>query len=237
MQSAARIGYSRLLSRYAVSANSLSAADQAIRLTPDDPDAHRARASVLNRSQPNPRAAERRWKRPQLCVRATRVCGSHWATREKILAIATVRSSHSTKQCVRRLITVNHTGNAEIFCYGMGRYDEAIADLRSAAASDRRFLPTLSIWRGDSAGGDANHTEDLLALGSDRDRLEFARFLARKGQGTAMSLVQLGLLTLRFHLRIKKNWNAGWSPQDSFATHFDVWKGSANFGRFRERQL
>ena len=49
MQSAARIGFSRLLSRYAVSANSLSAADQAIRLTSDDPDAHRARAIVLTR--------------------------------------------------------------------------------------------------------------------------------------------------------------------------------------------
>src|SRR5829696_7187175 len=49
MQSAARIGFSRLLSRYAISANSLLAADQAIQLTPDDPDAHRARAIVLNR--------------------------------------------------------------------------------------------------------------------------------------------------------------------------------------------
>src|SRR5690348_10392963 len=55
MRAAARIGFSRLLTRYAVAANSLAAADQAIQLTPDDPDAHRARAAVLNRLH---RAAE-----------------------------------------------------------------------------------------------------------------------------------------------------------------------------------
>src|SRR5689334_25154462 len=47
MQAAARIGFSRLLSRYATAAISLGGADQAIRLTPDDADAHRARAAVL----------------------------------------------------------------------------------------------------------------------------------------------------------------------------------------------
>ena len=51
MQAAAKIGFSRLLTRYAMAANSLAAADQAIQLTPDDPDAHRARALVLTRLQ------------------------------------------------------------------------------------------------------------------------------------------------------------------------------------------
>src|SRR5215211_6013828 len=49
MQSAARIGFSRLLTRYAIGANSLAGADQAIQLTPSDAEAHRARATVLNR--------------------------------------------------------------------------------------------------------------------------------------------------------------------------------------------
>ncbi|HEV2834616.1 MAG TPA: hypothetical protein VGW58_04815, partial [Pyrinomonadaceae bacterium] len=49
MREAARIGFSRLLTRYALVSNSLPAADQAIQITPADPDAHRARATVLNR--------------------------------------------------------------------------------------------------------------------------------------------------------------------------------------------
>src|SRR5204862_1806989 len=49
MQAAARVGFSRLLGRYAIAVNSLPAADQAVQLTPSDPEAQRARAAVLNR--------------------------------------------------------------------------------------------------------------------------------------------------------------------------------------------
>src|SRR5688500_7511397 len=49
IQTSARIGFSRLIARYALCANSIPAADEAVRLTPSDPDAHRVRAAVLNR--------------------------------------------------------------------------------------------------------------------------------------------------------------------------------------------
>src|ERR1700754_5089320 len=49
MREAARIGFSRLLTRYALITNSLPAADQAVQITPSDPEAHRARALILNR--------------------------------------------------------------------------------------------------------------------------------------------------------------------------------------------
>jgi tetratricopeptide (TPR) repeat protein len=49
IQVTARIGFSRLLSRYALISNSIPAVEQAIRLRPSDPDAHRARAAVFNR--------------------------------------------------------------------------------------------------------------------------------------------------------------------------------------------
>ena len=51
MQAAARVGFSRLLARYAVTANSIPAADEAVRLSPSDPETHRARATTLNRLQ------------------------------------------------------------------------------------------------------------------------------------------------------------------------------------------
>ena len=55
MREAARIGFSRLLTRYALATNSLPAADQAVQLTPGDADAQRARALVLNRLGRPPR--------------------------------------------------------------------------------------------------------------------------------------------------------------------------------------
>ena len=51
MQAAARVGFSRLLSRYALIADSIPAADEAVRLSPSDAETQRARAAVLNRLQ------------------------------------------------------------------------------------------------------------------------------------------------------------------------------------------
>ena len=49
IQASARIGFSRLLSRYALISNSTAAADAAITLSHSDPNAHHARATVLAR--------------------------------------------------------------------------------------------------------------------------------------------------------------------------------------------
>jgi tetratricopeptide (TPR) repeat protein len=50
MKSAAVFGFSKILSRYSLTTNSLEAANQAVKLTPNDAEAHRARAVVLNNS-------------------------------------------------------------------------------------------------------------------------------------------------------------------------------------------
>ena len=47
--SAGKYGFSRLLTKYALTSNSLAAANQAVALTPADAEAHRARAIVLDR--------------------------------------------------------------------------------------------------------------------------------------------------------------------------------------------
>src|SRR5687768_213457 len=142
MQSAARTGFSRLLSRYAVSANSLPAANQAIRLTPDDPDAHRARAIVLIRSRSFTDAEV------SLETAATLRPGhaALW------LALGNAREEIGDRDGA--LAAFNEAVRAAPY-YGqthwqrgnlllrMERYDEAIADLRQAATSDRRLLPNV----------------------------------------------------------------------------------------------
>lgn len=223
MQSAARIGFSRLLTRYAIGANSLAAADQAIQLTPADAEAHRARATVLNRLH-RPAEAKRSLET------ATRLRSQHatlWlelgATREELGD--TEGALAAFDQAVRYAPHYGEThwqrGNLLL---RMGRYDEAFADLRLAARSDRRFLPTLIDLAWGLSGGVAKRTEELIQVSNDQDRLEFARFLARKGQGSE-TLNQAGLLNAPLS---GENWEelvrllvAG----RSFREAFRLWKG------------
>lgn len=197
MQAAARIGFSRLLTRYALGSksltNALAAADQAVQLTPADPDAHRARAMVLNR-------LGRQAEAEQSLEVATSLRPLHAA---QWLELGTTRDdlgdSEGALAAFDRAVhcapyygeTLWRRGNLWL---RLGRYDEAFADLRQAAASNRKFLPGLIDLAWSLTKGDANQTAALLQINNDNDRLEFARYLARKGKGEAV-VEQVGLLT------------------------------------------
>lgn len=230
MQSAARIGFSRLLSRYAVSANSLPAADQAIRLTPDDPDAHRARGVVLTRSQ-NFADAE-----SSLETAASLRPGDAglW------LALANVREELGDREGA--LAAFNEAVSGAPY-YGqtrwqrgnlllrMERYDEAIADLRQAASSDRRLLPNLIDLAWGLTNGSPKATEDLIQISSDHDRWEFTRFLARKGEGAEV-IKQASLLNNALSVENKDELIWLLVGSKNFRDAFSLWKGSGTSDGF-----
>ena len=223
MQSAARIGFSRLLTRYAIGANSLAAADQAIQLTPSDAEAHRARATVLNRLH---RPAEARAS----LETATSLRSQHatlWLelgdTREELGDPEGALAAFD--QAVRYAPHYGEThwqrGNLLL---RMGRYDEAFADLRRAVTSDRRFLPNLMDLAWGLSGGVVKRTEELIQVNNDQDRLEFARFLARKGEGSE-ALKQLDLMNATIS---GDNWEDMVQllvAAKSFREAFALWKG------------
>jgi len=181
MRDAARIGFSRLLTRYALTTNSLPAADQAVHLTPADPEAHRARGLILNRLR-RPVEAE-----ASLEIATTLRDGPEdlWIelgnTREELGDREGALTAFD--QAVRAAPYYAHThwqrGNLLL---RMGRYDDGFADLRQAATSNRKYFPTLIdlAW---GLTGNTSQTQALVQLRDDTDRLEFARFLARKGKG------------------------------------------------------
>ena len=182
MQAAARTGFSRLLTRYATGANSLAAADQAIHLTPADADAHRARATVLSRLG--------RFSEAESSLEtATSLRPGHAS---QWLELGTTREELSDNegalaafdQAVRCAPHYGQThwqrGNLLL---RVGHYDEAFADLRQAAASNTKFLPSVIDLAWGITKGDVKETEALLQINDDNDRLQFARFLARKGKG------------------------------------------------------
>src|SRR5215813_3412011 len=186
MQAAARIGFSRLLTRYAVVTNSLPAADQAVALTPADPDAHRARATVLNRLQRTTKAEASLTTATSLSPNDDLLWLELGSTREELGnsegALAAL------DQAVRCAPYYAHThwqrGNLLL---RLGRYDEAFADLRQAATSNRKYLPSLIDLTWSLTNGDARKTDTLLQIRDDDERLAFARYLAQKGKGIEVS--------------------------------------------------
>lgn len=181
MRDAARIGFSRLLTRYALTTNSLPAADQAVQLTPTDAEAHRARGLILNRL-----------RRPAEAEAALEIATSLRDGPEDLwIELGNTRDELGDRegalaafdQAVRAAPYYAHThwqrGNLLL---RLGRYDEAFADLRQAAASNRKYFPNLIdlAW---GLTGDAAATEALVRFRDDDERLTFARFLARKGKG------------------------------------------------------
>lgn len=192
MREAARIGFSRLLTRYALVTNSLPAADQAVQITPSDPEPHRARALILNRL-----------RRPAEAEASLEIATSLRAGPEDLwIELGNTREELSDRegalaamdQAVRVAPYYAHThwqrGNLLL---RMGRYDEAFAELRDAAARDRKYFPTLIdlAWE---LTADAKKTEAVVQVRNDDERLTFARFLAKKGKGIEV-VDQVRLLT------------------------------------------
>jgi hypothetical protein len=178
MQTTARIGFSRLLSRYALIANSIPAADEAVRLSPSDPDAHRSRATLLNRLRMTAEASKSLEAATSLRYRDDYLWLELANAREEIGD--TTGALVALDQAVRWAPYYAHThwqrGNLLL---RMGRYDEAFAELRTAAAANRGYVPNLIDLAWGVSRNDLNTTEQLIQL-DDRERSTLSRFLAGK---------------------------------------------------------
>jgi tetratricopeptide (TPR) repeat protein len=183
---AARFGFSRLLAQYAVLANSLDAADQAVQLTPADANAHRARATVLNRLHRPAEAEVSLETATRLRSRDDYLWLELGSTREELGD--NERALAAFDQSVRCAPHYAHThwrrGNLEL---RMGRYEQALSDLRQAVASDPKLLPNFVDLAWGISKGNAPLAEKLLEIQNDEQRLVFARYLARKGKGAEVA--------------------------------------------------
>jgi tetratricopeptide (TPR) repeat protein len=179
IQASARFGFSRLLSRYALIANSIPAADEAVRLSPFDPDAHRTRATVLNRLQLTAEASKSLESATSLRYRDDYLWLELANTREEIGD--TPGALAAFDQAVRWAPYYAHThwqrGNLLL---RMGRYDEAFAELRTAAAANRSYVPNLIDLAWGVSRNDLNTTKQLIQLNDDRERSTLIRFLASR---------------------------------------------------------
>lgn len=182
MQAAARFGYSRLLARYALVANSLPAADEAVRLSPSDPDAYRARAIVFTRLKQPEEAVKSLQRATSLRYRDDYLWIELGNAREEVGD--TSGAIAAMDQAIRWAPHYAHThwqrGNVLL---RMGRTAEAFGELRTAVAANRNYLASMIDLAWGFSREDVNTTDKLLEIKDDTERLALIRYLATKGKG------------------------------------------------------
>ena len=180
MQAAARVGFSRLLARYALIADSFPAADEAARLSPSDPEIHRARAAVLSRQQKYAEAVKSLEAASSLRYRDDLLWLELGNAREEVGD--TNGALAAFDQALRWAPHYAHVhwqrGNLLL---RMGRTDEAFGEMRTAAAANRNYFPSLIDLAWGISRGNAKRAEELIEIKDDNQRLAFVMFLARKG--------------------------------------------------------
>ena len=169
IQASARVGFSRLLSRYALISNSTAAADAAIAISPSDPDAHRARATIFTRLRNPAEAVKSLEVATSLRPREDNLWLELGNAREELGDTAGALAA--LDEAVRWAPYYGHThwqrGNLLL---RMGRYDEAFAELRTAASADPRYFLNLIdlAWR--VSGGNLKAAERWIEINYEQRR-------------------------------------------------------------------
>jgi tetratricopeptide (TPR) repeat protein len=224
MNYAASFGLSKILGRGSVYTNSLPAADNAVALTPADPEAHQARAILLGRTGRTAEAVREMEiavsLRPQDDYLWLEVGNLRDDNRDQASALAAFDNA------VRLAPHYGHThwqrGNLLV---RLGRYEEAFAELRMAASYNREFLPSLIDLAWGISRGEPKTTERLVQFNDEKTRLALARFYALHGKG-AEALDQLHeLRTIGEDARA--DLVRSLIQTKAYAAAFELWKNSA----------
>jgi tetratricopeptide (TPR) repeat protein len=227
MKSAASFGLSKILSRYSLVANSVAAANEAVKLNPNDAEAHRARAVVLNNSGLKGDAA----KEMEVAVSLRPRDDLLW------MEVGILRDGNGDADSA--LVAFNHSvrlapsyghphwqrGNLLV---RLGRYDEGFSDLRLAAASNRDFLPGLMDLAWGISREDARLTEDLVQFQDDQARLALSRFFAHRRKNQE-ALQQFRSITTPISEGARADLVRTLIQSKAFLEAFEIWKsGSVN---------
>ena len=226
IQASARFGFSRMLARYALIEDSIPAADQAVQLTPSDPDVHRSRATILNRSQHPTEAAQSLATAASLRYRDDYLWIELGNTREELGD--TDGALAALDQAVRWAPHYAHThwqrGNLLL---RMRRPVDAFSELRQATTTNPAYTPNLIDLAWGISGEDIKTTEGILQIKDDTTRLALIRYLARKGKGREVA-EQIASLTTPPSAEIKNEVARLLFSAKAYREAFDLWRTANN---------
>ena len=179
----ARAGVSRLLSTSAPMSISVDVASKAVQLTPSDPEAHRARGAVLRYVGRLPDAVQEYETAVSLRPTDDIIWLELGIARDEMEdpAGAVAAMNEAIKTAPYYAHPKWQRGNVLL---RQARYDEAFADLRSAAKSNRDLQPNFIDLAWAISRSNPQLTEQILQIDDDQTRVAYARFLARRGQGS-----------------------------------------------------
>lgn len=179
---AAKAGFSRFLGKYASITGDLGVADRVTGLTPSDPESHRIRAAVLYKLKQLPQAAAELELALSLRPRDDSLWLQLGMLRDELedSSAALIAFNESVRLAPYYALPRWQRGN---FLLRQGRFGEAFADLRQAAASNPDYIPTLIDLSWGISKGDQQAAEAYAQITTSQMRLAFAEFLARRGKG------------------------------------------------------
>lgn len=174
-----RIGFSRLLSTYADRADQPGAANAAGNLSPGDPEAHFARAALLEyHDDLNGAVSEYEQAialRSQDYVLWLNLARARELNGDVSGAIAAARQAAP----LAPFYAQPHWQLGNLLVRA-GQRDEGFSELRRAAASDATLLPSIIDLAWQLSGGDTNLTQSLIAPQSAEARIALANYFRKR---------------------------------------------------------
>lgn len=234
---AGRAGFSRMLSKYALitsgtDAPLLSPANEAVRLTPADPDAHFSRAVVLGRLGSTSEALAEYERaaalRPRDYYLWMMLGISRDQTEDEEGALAAL--SEAVQVAPFYAQPRWQFGNV---LFRAGRPEEGFEEMRRAALSAQKFLPNLIDLAWNASGNDPAAVERLLRPENKQWRMALAHFFARRGRTSeALSLYRAaGALSEEERRPLISELLAA----KGYAEAYEVWASGTPAGKDRAR--
>jgi hypothetical protein len=210
----------------------LAAADESIRLSPTDAEAHFVRAEVLKMTGATTQAVTELERAVALRPRDYFLWLELGLTRDQAddTAGALLACNEAVRLAPNYAQPLWQRGNLLL---RTGRYDQAFDDLRRAAESNPDLLPNLIDLAWGFSKGDPKVTEQLAQIATGKKRIAFARFLARHGKEreTLEQFRAAGSVPDQTRRELVRQLIA----LNAFAAAFELWKGGE--GIEKDRQL
>ncbi|HKR60095.1 MAG TPA: hypothetical protein VJS64_10185 [Pyrinomonadaceae bacterium] len=216
-----RLGYARLLAKYATLTGNEAAAAKAVALTPLDAQAHTGRAAAFYNAGLAADAATELEEAVSLLPRDDYLWLRLGILRDELHH---PQALNAFEEAVRRAPYYGHPkwqrGN---YLLRSGRYDEAFADMRFAASSNLTLIPSLIDLAWGVSRQNPQLTKQWAGIHDDRTRIAFARFLASHGHGPeALEEFRASQVV---SLQARRELIADLLSTNAFREAFEIWRG------------
>ena len=213
--------------RYSLGTGNLFVANEAVEMSPGDPDAHRARAAVLNFSQSPAESATEMERAVALRAADYSLWLELGLVRDQVgdTSGALAAFDEAVKRAPFYAMPRWQRGNLLL---RLGQYDSAFKDLNQAAQSNPELVPSFIDLAWNLSHRDPKVVEQLVQVNSKTAHLEMAKFFASHGEPQeAMTQLQAAG---NVDDDTRRKFIDSLLSKGSFAEAYQVWSAANNAG-------